>query len=121
MARTLWPTEECLPWRMKVSSSSSIVHTGNRTSRAAHSSKIGVPDGIKCDLQGNVYSGCGDGVHVWNAGGKLIGKIKVCGGVANFCFGRKGELFLLNETKFWVAKISRSVQGALLHNMKIEV
>lgn len=24
----------------------------------------GLPDGIKCDTEGNVYSGCGDGVHV---------------------------------------------------------
>ncbi|KAK4057160.1 hypothetical protein OIO90_001655 [Microbotryomycetes sp. JL221] len=35
----------------------------------------GVPDGIKTDKAGNVYSGCGDGVHVWNSAGTLIGKI----------------------------------------------
>jgi hypothetical protein len=29
----------------------------------AHCDK-GFPDGIKCDTWGNVYSGCGDGVHV---------------------------------------------------------
>ena len=29
----------------------------------AHCDK-GFPDGIKCDILGNVYSGCGDGVHV---------------------------------------------------------
>jgi len=29
----------------------------------AHCDK-GFPDGIKCDTYGNVYSGCGDGVHV---------------------------------------------------------
>lgn len=66
-----------------------------------------------------MYSGCGDGVHVWTAGGRLIGKIKVSGGVANFCFGKQGEMLLLNENKFWVAKFSRSVQGALLANMGI--
>ncbi|CAK4033167.1 calcium-dependent phosphotriesterase [Lecanosticta acicola] len=81
----------------------------------------GIPDGIKCDLQGNVYSGCGDGVHVWSAGGRLLGKVRVAGGVANFCFGRKGEMFLLNETKFWVVRVSERVQGALLANMKISV
>lgn len=26
----------------------------------------GWPDGIKCDERGNVYSGCGDGIHVWS-------------------------------------------------------
>jgi len=82
----------------------------------------GIPDGIKCDLQGNVYSGCNDGVNVWSAGGKLLGKIIVPGGgVANFCFTRKGEMVLLNEKRFWVATISESRQGALLHNMGIEV
>lgn len=30
----------------------------------AHCDK-GFPDGIKCDVLGNVYSGCGDGVHVF--------------------------------------------------------
>ncbi|KAI5212542.1 calcium-dependent phosphotriesterase [Aureobasidium subglaciale] len=79
----------------------------------------GIPDGIKCDTVGNVFSGCGDGLNVWSAGGTLIGKILVPGGVANFCFGRSGELFLLNETKFWVAKIASSIRGALLEGMGI--
>lgn len=81
----------------------------------------GIPDGIKCDLQGNVYSGCCDGVNVWNAGGKLIGKIVIPGGIANFCFTRKGEMVLLNETRFFVVKIDHSRQGALLANMGIPV
>lgn len=74
----------------------------------------GIPDGIKCDTVGNVYSGCGDGVNVWSAGGALIGKILVAGGVANFCFGKRGEMFLLNETKLWRARLSDNVGGALL-------
>ncbi|KAK4978515.1 hypothetical protein LTR66_010545 [Elasticomyces elasticus] len=82
---------------------------------------VGIPDGIKCDLEGNVYSGCGDGVNVWNTGAVLLGKIMIPGGVANFCFGRKGEMFLLNETRFWVVRIANHVQGALLHGMGIEV
>ncbi|QDS76992.1 hypothetical protein FKW77_005907 [Venturia effusa] len=74
----------------------------------------GWPDGIKCDIKGNVYSGCGDGVHVWSPTGKLLGKILVKGGVANFCFGRNGEVFLLNEHKLWRAQLSKSTKGALL-------
>jgi gluconolactonase len=74
----------------------------------------GIPDGIKCDLDGNVYSGCGDGVDVWNDGGKLIGKILVEGGIANFCFGKNGEMFLLNETRLWRARLKGGVKGALL-------
>ncbi|KAL4886967.1 hypothetical protein BJY04DRAFT_44333 [Aspergillus karnatakaensis] len=73
-----------------------------------------IPDGIKCDLEGNVYSGCGDGVNVWSSGGDLLGRILVEGGVANFCFGRDGEMFLLNEHRLWRAKLKGNVKGALL-------
>jgi gluconolactonase len=74
----------------------------------------GIPDGIKCDLKGNVYSGCGDGISVWSPGGILLGKILVDGGVANFCFGREGQLFLLNESKLWTVQLAKSSRGALL-------
>ena len=65
--------------------------------------------------------GCGDGINVWNSGGVLIGKIMVPGGVANFCFAKKGEIIVLNETRMWVVTVSSKVQGALLANMGIDV
>ncbi|UPX20121.1 Gluconolactonase [Ascochyta rabiei] len=74
----------------------------------------GIPDGIKCDVHGNLYSGCGDGVNIWSPGGVLLAKILVDGGVANFCFGRDGQLFLLNEHRLWRAQISPECKGALL-------
>lgn len=60
----------------------------------------GVPDGIKCDVYGNVYSGCGDGIEVWNPAGTLIGTIVIPGGgVANFCFGKDGScLFVMSRS-----------------------
>lgn len=74
----------------------------------------GFPDGIKCDVYGNVYSGCGDGVEVWNPAGTLVGRIIVDGGVANFCFGKEGEMFLCNEQKLWRLQMARTTKGALL-------
>ncbi|GAT24992.1 SMP-30/Gluconolaconase/LRE-like region [Aspergillus luchuensis] len=74
----------------------------------------GIPDGIKCDLNGNVYSGCGDGIHVWSPGGVLLGRILIDGGVANFCFGRNGEIFALNEHRLWRVQLGVGVKGALL-------
>ena len=74
----------------------------------------GIPDGIKCDSEGNVYSGCGDGINVWCSGGVLLGIIKVDGGASNFCFGREGAIFILNENRLWRAQISKTVKGALL-------
>ncbi|KAF5137271.1 Gluconolactonase [Metarhizium anisopliae] len=74
----------------------------------------GIPDGIKCDVHGNVYSGCGDGVNIWSPGGVLLGKILLEGGAANFCFGRDGEMFILNEHRLWRAQLASSTKGALL-------
>ncbi|KAH7033731.1 uncharacterized protein B0I36DRAFT_422058 [Microdochium trichocladiopsis] len=65
----------------------------------------GVPDGI---------NGCGDSVSIWSPGGVLLGKILVDGGVANFCFGVNGELFLLNENRIWRAQLSSGIKGDLL-------
>ena len=75
---------------------------------------VGIPDGIKCDMDGNVYSGCGDGINVWSPGGVLLGRVLVDGGAANFCFGRGGEMFILNEHRLWRAKLASTVKGALL-------
>ncbi|CAL5868072.1 uncharacterized protein PFLUO_LOCUS2295 [Penicillium psychrofluorescens] len=74
----------------------------------------GIPDGIKCDLDGNVYSGCGDGIHAWSPGGVLLGRIRIDGGAANFCFGREGEIFALNEHRLWRIQLATTTKGALL-------
>ncbi|KAL3456780.1 hypothetical protein BJX64DRAFT_296391 [Aspergillus heterothallicus] len=74
----------------------------------------GIPDGVKVDTNGNVYSGCGDGVHVWSAGGDLLGKIKLPSVAANFCFAEAGVMYILNEYKVWKATLSPNTHGALL-------
>ena len=74
----------------------------------------GIPDGIKCDTDGNVYSGCGDGLNIWSAGGVLLAKILIDGGIANFCFGRDGQVFLLNENRLWRLQLAKDHKGALL-------
>jgi gluconolactonase len=49
----------------------------------------GVPDGIRCDKQGRVWSSAGDGVQIFAPDGSLIGKILVPETPANLCFGGK--------------------------------
>jgi gluconolactonase len=73
-----------------------------------------LPDGIKCDTRGNVYSGCGDGIEVWNSAGELLGVIEIEGGVANFCFGRSGEIYACNETRFLRVQLDPELRGTLL-------
>lgn len=48
---------------------------------------------------------------LWYPGVALLGAIKVDGGVANFCFGREGEMFILNENRPWKAQLSKEVRG----------
>ncbi|KAM3457824.1 hypothetical protein MY3296_000897 [Beauveria thailandica] len=66
----------------------------------------GLPDGIHCDSKGNVYAGCGDGVHVWNPSGKLLGKIFTDGGAANFQFVGDGKMIICAETRLYMALIA---------------
>lgn len=59
-------------------------------------------DGIRCDVDGNIWSSAGwagegsDGVHVFNPGGELIGKIHLPEPVSNLCFGgqKRNRLFI---------------------------
>lgn len=69
----------------------------------------GFPDGIHTDTAGNVYSGCGDGIHVWNPSGVLLGKIAVAnGGVNNFAFV-PGGMYIFNGKKLF--KITIQAEG----------
>jgi gluconolactonase len=62
----------------------------------------GASDGIRCDEDGNVWSGAGwagegyDGVHIFNPEGKLIGQVKLPEICANICFGgpKRNQLFM---------------------------
>jgi len=62
----------------------------------------GSSDGIRCDVDGNVWSAAGwageafNGVHVFAPDGKLIGRIHIPETCANLCFGgaRKNRLFM---------------------------
>lgn len=44
-------------------------------------------DGVDVDAAGNIYAGCGDGVHIFSPEGLLLGKILMPKAVTNFAFG----------------------------------
>ncbi|KIP02469.1 hypothetical protein PHLGIDRAFT_130720 [Phlebiopsis gigantea 11061_1 CR5-6] len=68
----------------------------------------GVPDGIQIDTQGNVYSGCGDGVQVWDSTGTLLGKFFLNTTSSNMVFAGKGRLVIMAETAIYLAEIKAS-------------
>lgn len=66
----------------------------------------GIPDGVHCDTNGNVYSGAGDGVQVWNPSGTLLGKIYLGRSAANFRFAGKGRMIIAAQTELYYATLA---------------
>jgi gluconolactonase len=56
----------------------------------------GIPDGIKVDVDGNIWSSAADGVHCIAPDGELIGKVRFPETVANLAFGglKRNRLFV---------------------------
>jgi gluconolactonase len=72
----------------------------------------GIPDGIRCDEKGNVWSSAGDGVHVFGVDGKLLGKIPVPETPANLCFGGEDGKTLFIAAQKSLYAIKTNVKGA---------
>src|SRR5665213_1357757 len=63
----------------------------------------GVPDGIRCDMDGRIWCAAGDGVQIFLPDGKMAGKILVPETPANLCFGGKDgrTLFIAARTSLY--------------------
>ena len=72
----------------------------------------GIPDGIRCDADGRIWSSAGDGVHVFSPEGNLLGKVLVPEAPANLCFGGEDgkTLFITARTSLYA--IETNVTGA---------
>ena len=85
----------------------------------------GAPDGIRCDVDGRLWSSAGDGVHIFGTDGHLIGRIvtpiapsrrypavRAPETVANLCFGGSGGnwLFMTACTSLYALPVR--VRGA---------
>lgn len=78
----------------------------------------GLADGIRCDVDGNIWAGAGwvgdgyDGVHIFAPDGARIGLIRlpeICG---NLCFGgaKRNRLFMAGSTSLYAVYVE--TQGA---------
>ena len=77
------------------------------------------PDGVRCDVDGNVWcsSNAGrsigySGVTVWTPQGKLIGRIRLPESCANLCFGgpKRNRLFMTASQSLYAVYVN--TQGA---------
>jgi len=80
--------------------------------------QTGLADGIRCDIDGNVWAGAGwvgdgyDGVHVFAPDGTRIGLIRLPEICANLCFGgpKRNRLFMAGSTSLYAVYVE--TQGA---------
>jgi len=78
----------------------------------------GTPDGMRCDIDGNLWMGWGmgdpalDGVNIYNPEGKLIGRISLPERCANLCFGGtfRNHLFMAASRSVYALYVN--TQGA---------
>jgi gluconolactonase len=68
----------------------------------------GIPDGIRTDLAGNLWSSAADGVHCFAPDGHRLGKILVPEAVANLTFGgpRRNRLFITATTSLYAIYVT---------------
>ena len=94
----------------------------NKASRRVHidAGKGGTPDGMRCDIQGNLWCGWGmgsealDGVMVFNPQGKAIGRIALPERCANVCFGgvQRNRLFMAASQSIYALYVNtKGVNG----------
>ena len=64
---------------------------------------VGLYDGFRVDVHGNLWLSAGDGVHCYASDGALLGKILVPEAVANVCFGaaKLNRLFICGTTSLY--------------------
>ena len=73
---------------------------------------VGGFDGFRLDEHGHIWTSAGDGVHVYDREGTLLGKVRTPEGVANVCWGgyKRNRLYICASTSLYA--ILLPVRGA---------
>lgn len=68
----------------------------------------GLPDGMRVDAEGHVWSSASDGIHCFHPDGTRLGKILVPEVVSNLCFGgpRGNRLFITATTSVYMIAVN---------------
>lgn len=67
----------------------------------------GLFDGFRLDTEGRIWTSAGDGVHVYDPDGTLLGKVLIPEVVANVCFGgpKRDRLFICATTSLYSVRL----------------
>lgn len=73
----------------------------------------GIPDGMKCDAEGNLYTTGPGGIWVHGPDGAVLARLKVPGHPGNFCFGDDDNRTLYVVMLGWLTRMRVPVPGAV--------
>lgn len=71
----------------------------------------GGPDGIRCDVEGRIWSSSGNGADIFAPDGSLIAKINTPKGGANLCFGGSNGRTLFITAREGLYAVQTKVKG----------
>lgn len=71
----------------------------------------GLPDGLKVDLQGNLFATGPGGVHIYAPDGKLLGRIETGEATANCAWGDDGSTLYVTAD-MWLCRVKTKTRGA---------
>jgi len=74
---------------------------------------VGLYDGLRVDVRGNLWLSAGDGVHCHASDGTLLGKVRIPETVANVCFGgtKRNRLFICATTSLYAVYLNTRGAG----------
>jgi gluconolactonase len=74
---------------------------------------VGLYDGLRVDVHGNLWLSAGDGVHCHASDGTLLGKVHIPETVANVCFGgaKRNRLFICATTSLYAVYLNTRGSG----------
>ena len=95
--------------RFKVGSDGRTLSGGEKFAEC----QVGLFDGFRLDVHGNIWTSTGAGVDCYAPDGTLIGRVRVPEVVANVCFGgpKRNRLFICGTTSLYAIYVN--TQGAL--------
>ena len=73
----------------------------------------GIPDGMKCDAEGNLYTTGPGGIWVHAPNGTVLARLKVPGHPGNFCFGDEDNRTLYVVMLGWLTRTRVRIPGAV--------
>ena len=89
-----------------------VADDGTLSGGEVFATTIGIPDGLRVDTRGNIWTSAGAGVNVYTPAGEMLGRIAFPQDVTNLTFGGTGgdRIFVTAGARLYAVRVA--AQGA---------